>query len=257
VQLIDSGSLELEGGWTAVEGETATPTTHTEGTLADSRSETSGRIEMIDRNAEVPYFVMEYLVGETLDQLLVRDAPLTLEYTLELFFPVISGVHALHRRGIVHRDLKPANIFLHRGDQRVQQPKVLDFGIAKLGYEESGHNTIGFVGTPSYMSPEQALGERDLDPRCDQYALAVMLYECLSGRRPFAAENYTQVLLQVTAGEFTPLADLCDVPATINTAILRGMSRDRYERYADLEEFAFALLGGASELMRSRWASIM
>jgi serine/threonine protein kinase/CheY-like chemotaxis protein len=257
VQLIDSGSLELEGGWTAIEGESTAPHTHNEGTLADSRSETSGRVELLDSNAEVPYFVMEYLEGETLDQLLARDAPLTLEYTLELFFPVISGVHALHRRGIVHRDLKPSNIFLHRGDQRVHQPKVLDFGIAKLGHEESGHNTIGFVGTPSYMSPEQALGWRDLDPRCDQYALAVMLYECLSGRRPFAAENYTQVLLQVTSGEFTPLGDLCELPPSIHTAILRGMSRDREQRYADLEEFAYALLGGASELMRSRWASIM
>jgi serine/threonine protein kinase/CheY-like chemotaxis protein len=257
VQLIDSGSLELEGGWAAIEGEHVAPTTNNEGTLADSRSDATTKAVVMDRDAEVPYFVMEYLEGETLDQLLIRDAPLTLEHTLELFFPVISGVHALHRRGIVHRDLKPANIFLHRGDQRVQQPKVLDFGIAKLGWEESGHNTIGFVGTPSYMSPEQALGERNLDARCDQYALAVMLYECLSGRRPFAAENYTQVLLQVTAGEFTPLADLCEVPDTVNAAILTAMSRNRDDRYPDLETFACALLGGASELMRSRWASIM
>jgi serine/threonine protein kinase/CheY-like chemotaxis protein len=257
VQLIDSGSLELEGGWSALEGEGGTPKTPHDGTFADSGSEHSGRIDLFDPTAEVPYFVMEYLQGETLDQLLARDAPLTLDHTLELFFPVISGVHALHRRGIVHRDLKPSNIFLHRGDQRVHQPKVLDFGIAKLGHDETGQMTVGFVGTPSYMSPEQALGERNLDSRCDQYALAVMLYECLSGRRPFAAENYTQVLLQVTTGDYTPLAELCDMPAAVNAAILKAMSRDREDRFEDLELFASALLGGASELLRSRWASIV
>jgi serine/threonine protein kinase/CheY-like chemotaxis protein len=257
VQLIDSGSLELEGGWAALEGDNPTPETANEGTFADSRSEHSGRIDLFDPTAAVPYFVMEYLQGETLEQLLARDAPLTLEHTLELFFPVISGVHALHRRGIVHRDLKPSNIFLHHGDQRVHQPKVLDFGIAKLGPDEGGQATIGFVGTPSYMSPEQALGERDLDARCDQYALGVMLYECLSGRRPFAAENYTQVLLQVTTGDFTPLAELCDVPEAVNATILSAMSRNRDERFADLEAFASSLLGGASELLRSRWASIV
>jgi eukaryotic-like serine/threonine-protein kinase len=257
VQLIDSGSLELEGGWAALEGDDAAPLTLNDGTLSDSRSEHSGRIDLFDPTAAVPYFVMEYLQGETLEQLLARDAPLTLEYTLELFFPVISGVHALHRRGIVHRDLKPSNVFLHHGDQRVHQPKVLDFGIAKLGPDEGGQATIGFVGTPSYMSPEQALGERDLDARCDQYALAVMLYECLSGRRPFAADNYTQVLLQVTTGEFTPLAELCDVPAPVNATILAAMSRSREDRFPDLEAFASALLGGASELLRSRWASIV
>jgi serine/threonine protein kinase/FixJ family two-component response regulator len=257
VRLIDSGSLELEGGWTALEGDNVAPLTINDGTLADSRSESSARTDLFDATAAVPYFVMEYLHGETLEQLLARDAPLTLEHTLELFFPVISGVHALHRRGIVHRDLKPSNIFLHQGDQRVHQPKVLDFGIAKLGPDEGGQATIGFVGTPSYMSPEQALGERDLDARCDQYGLAIMLYECLSGRRPFAAENYTQVLLQVTTGEFTPLAELCDVPAPINAAILAAMSRNREDRFPDLEAFASALLGGASELLRSRWASIV
>jgi serine/threonine-protein kinase len=107
------------------------------------------------------------------------------------------------------------------------------------------------------MSPEQALGERDLDARCDQYALAVMLYECLSGRRPFTAENYTQVLLQVTTGDFLPLGELCDVPATVNATILAAMSRKREDRFPDLEAFASSLLGGASELLRSRWASIV
>jgi serine/threonine protein kinase/FixJ family two-component response regulator len=257
VQLIDSGSLELEGGWATLAGDGPAPNTPNEGTFADSNSEHSGRIDLFDPTAAVPYFVMEYLQGETLEQLLARDSPLTLEHTLELFFPIISGVHALHRRGIVHRDLKPSNIFLHRGDQRLHQPKVLDFGIAKLGHEETGQMTVGFVGTPSYMSPEQALGERDLDSRCDQYALAVMLYECLSGRRPFAAENYTQVLLQVTTGDFTPLAELCDMPAPVNAAILKAMSRHREDRYEDLEQFAGGLLGGASELLRSRWASIV
>src|SRR5690606_29493115 len=187
--------------------------------------------------AEVPYFVMEYLEGETLEQLLARRGALSLEHTLALFFPILDGVQALHRRGIVHRDLKPSNVFLHRSDQRGAQPKVLDFGIAK--------STSGFVGTPADMAPEQALGARDIDGRCDQYALAVMLYECLCGKRPFLADNYTQVLLQVTSGEYTPLAQLCELPTPICMAITRAMSLERERRFDDLEQFARALLGSA------------
>ena len=252
VQLIDSGSLELEGGWASVDGEVRTDSTHGDGTLASSVGETPGPVELSDI-AEVPYFVMEYLEGETLEQLLARRGALSLEHTLALFFPILDGVQALHRRGIVHRDLKPSNVFLHRSDQRGAQPKVLDFGIAKFGDESLAQSTIGFVGTPAYMAPEQALGARDIDGRCDQYALAVMLYECLCGKRPFLADNYTQVLLQVTSGEYTPLAQMCELPQPICLAITRAMSLERERRFDDLEQFARALLGSAPELIRSRW----
>jgi serine/threonine-protein kinase len=161
----------------------------------------------------------------------------------------------LHRRGIVHRDLKPSNVFLHEGDQRRCQPKVLDFGIAKLNKSGDAEEqmTIGFVGTPSYMSPEQALGERDIDARCDQYALAVMLYECLCGQRPFAADNYTQVLLLVTAGEFTPLDQLCAEQHPLSEIITKAMQRERARRFTDLQEFGRALLDVAPESVRARW----
>jgi serine/threonine protein kinase/CheY-like chemotaxis protein len=262
VQLIDSGSLEIEGGWAALEGETRSESaSRGEGTLASAVGEEPPPPAELPEAAEVPYFVMEYLDGETLDRLLARRGALGLEDSLALMFPVLEGVHALHRRGIVHRDLKPANIFLHRSDQRGVQPKVLDFGIAKFNSQDSQDSvsqaTIGFVGTPAYMAPEQALGARDLDGRCDQYALAVMLYECLCGERPFPSDNYTQVLLQVATGEFIPLAQRCNVPVEISAAITAAMSRDREQRYPDLEQFARALLCGAPEGIRARWASLI
>jgi serine/threonine protein kinase/DNA-binding NarL/FixJ family response regulator len=254
VQLIDSGSLEIDGGWGSIEDDREDCSTFAPGTLADSHGKGEVRSTPPDV-AEVPYFVMEYLEGETLAEHLDQVGRLELELALELFFPVIDGVHALHRRGILHRDLKPSNILLHRGDHRGHQPKVLDFGIAKLegGEAEPGLATIGFVGTPSYMSPEQALGGRPLDARCDQYALAVMLYECLCGRRPFVGENYTQILLAVTKGEYTPLAQLCEVPAAIDAVVNKAMSHEPTERFENLEDFAHGLLHAAPGALRSRW----
>ncbi|KIG14385.1 Phosphate regulon transcriptional regulatory protein PhoB (SphR) [Enhygromyxa salina] len=253
VRLIDSGSLELEGGWSSFDDETPDGSTQTNAVTEDSSSDHVAPA-MLPPTARVPFFVMECLEGETLAQLLERDQKLSLEDTLELFFPIIGGVHALHRRGIVHRDIKPSNVFLHDGDQRRPQPKVLDFGIAKLKSEEAEEQmTVGFVGTPSYMSPEQALGERDIDARCDQYALGVMLYECLCGQRPFTADNYTQVLLLVTAGEFTSLAKLSAEHEQVSGIIEKAMHRERAHRYADLQDFGRALLEVAPESVRARW----
>jgi serine/threonine protein kinase/CheY-like chemotaxis protein len=256
VRLIDSGSLELEGGWSSFDDELKDGSTQTNAVTEESSTEQVPAVTP-PAVAQVPFFVMECLEGETLAQLLERDQKLSLEHTLELFFPIIGGVHALHRRGIVHRDLKPSNVFLHDGDQRRPQPKVLDFGIAKLESDAGDGEeqmTIGFVGTPSYMSPEQALGERDLDARCDQYALAIMFYECLCGVRPFTADNYTQVLLLVAAGTFTPLDQLCGEHPRLSEIISKAMQRERTRRYPDLQEFGRALLEVAPESVRARWS---
>ena len=271
VRLIDSGSFELDGFETL-----APPTAQatSTGTLVDSmswvpnprreapspaRADASEVTEgeqapSLAARAEVPYFVMEFLEGETLAELLTRVGRLPAVDALELFFPVIAGVDALHRRDIIHRDLKPANVFLHEVDGAELQPKVLDFGIAKLQSEEvDDHATIGFVGTPSYMAPEQALGARDLDARCDQYALAVMLYEALAGARPFVADNYTQILLLVTTADAEPLARVCNIDAKLSDVVARAMCKQPEQRYPDLSSFAQALLESAPDLIRSRW----
>ena len=251
VRLIDSGSLTLERGALMF---SSSAMTMGEATISDAPSlhDTSpGAEELVP---EVPYYVMEYLEGETLESLLARAGRLPLDHTLELLFPILDGIHALHRRGVVHRDLKPANIFLQRAEHRGFMPKVLDFGIAKqLDGSGANQDTVGFVGTPSYMSPEQALGKGPLDGRADQYTLALIAYECLCGERPFIGDNYTQVLLEITTGEFVPLRQRCEVPPSLCEAISRAMSRDPAARFEDLEHFRRALVAAAPAQLRPRF----
>jgi len=150
-----------------------------------------------------PYLVMERMVGETLADHIVKQGALPFDEVLDLLTQVLSGLIAAHEKGIVHRDIKPENVFLTR---RVGCPpiaKLLDFGVSKMlplgDREEELHLTrTGMVmGTPFYMSPEQARGDRDLDARVDLYACGVIMYEALTARRPFLAANYNALLLQI------------------------------------------------------------
>ncbi|HEU4533914.1 MAG TPA: serine/threonine-protein kinase, partial [Polyangiaceae bacterium] len=139
-----------------------------------------------------PALVMDLLTGESLAQRLAREGRLSLGEAAVVLRPVVAAVAAAHRAGVVHRDLKPANVFLAAGSGGGPDVRVLDFGVAKLlerpgGDAHSGSltRTGEVVGTPFYMSPEQFYGEPDVDPRADVWALGVVLYECLAGRRPF------------------------------------------------------------------------
>ncbi|MCB9524532.1 MAG: serine/threonine protein kinase [Myxococcales bacterium] len=139
------------------------------------------------------YYVMELLAGETLRDRLARG-PLTLDEALDLLTPVAQALDAAHAAGIAHRDLKPENVFLVGGGDTCQ-PKLLDFGVAKLQGEITGHRTRtgATVGTPAYMAPEQCVGG-DVDTRADLYAFGVLLYEALAGARPFDGETAFELM---------------------------------------------------------------
>jgi serine/threonine protein kinase len=197
-----------------------------------------------------PYLVMERLVGSTLSQH-VKQGVLPFEPAIDIMIQVLSGLVAAHEKGIVHRDLKPDNIFL---TERVGCPpvaKVLDFGVSKVVSSEPTQprdadldltRTGMVMGTPYYMSPEQASGARDLDGRVDLYACGVILYETLTGRRPFLAANYHMLLWNILRTEPPAPTELRpDLPPALESVIARAMARDRVVRYASAHEFIAAL----------------
>jgi serine/threonine-protein kinase len=193
-----------------------------------------------------PYLVMEKLVGETLADRIASEGGLPFDDVIDVLVQVLSGLVAAHEKGIVHRDIKPENVFLTR---RVGCPalcKLLDFGVSKMitpllgGKEEDLDLTrTGMVmGTPYYMSPEQARGDRNLDVRVDLYACGVILYEALTGRRPFTAANYNALLLQILSAKPRPARDLRPaLPMGFDAVLEKAMARSREDRYRSAAEF--------------------
>jgi serine/threonine-protein kinase len=185
-----------------------------------------------------PYIAMELLHGESLGKVLDARGRIAPTRAVQLLLPIADALAAAHDRGVVHRDVKPDNVFLsHLADGRLQ-PKVLDFGIAKLGPELGPKLTLEgtVLGSPAYMSPEQARGEQDIDRRTDVWALSVVLYELLTGELPFNGESYNARLWAIL-GE-TPRS-LCDhgLDEPELWAILQcGLAKNRNERFADMRE---------------------
>lgn len=196
-------------------------------------------LDFIERGDDPPVIVMELLEGETLAARITREHTLDLEQTARILLPVFSAVGTAHARGIVHRDLKPANIFLSGGDAKI---KVLDFGIAKWfsrrgALPELRTQTGSTLGTPSYMAPEQALGERVLDHRVDVWSLGVIAYECLSGARPIEGENAAQLMVSLLSTGIMPIDRVvAGLPAEIADVIGRSLSRAPHQRPGDLRE---------------------
>ncbi len=183
-----------------------------------------------------PFLVMEKLVGVTLADRIGHDGGLPFEECIDVVNQVLSGLVAAHDKGIVHRDIKPENIFL---TQRAGCPplvKLLDFGVSKMiapDAEELDLTRTGMVmGTPFYMSPEQARGDRNLDARVDLWACGVILYEALTGRRPFIAANYNALLLQILTATPRPARELRQsLPEGFDAVLDRAMARAREQRY--------------------------
>ncbi len=200
-----------------------------------------------------PYLVMERLSGETLAERIAKDAVLEFDDAVEILTQVLSGLAAAHEKGIVHRDIKPENVFLAQRGASTPTVKLLDFGISKVVAphrkgEELDLTRPGMVmGTPHYMSPEQARGERDLDARVDVYACGVILYEALTGCRPFTAPNYDTLLLQILSSKPRPARELRPaLPAGFDRVIDLAMAPAREQRYATADDFArdlYALRG--------------
>ncbi len=203
-------------------------------------------LDLVEGMSGEPVMVMELLDGEPLDALLERRGALALAEVARIMTPVVSAVGAAHAHGIIHRDLKPENIFLARTPDGQLKPKVLDFGIAKIldptqineGITKSGGTRTGsMLGTPYYMSIEQACGEKDIDHRTDIWSIGVILYVMLSGRRPFDGENYGQILKGLMTDSPPPVQSLAPgLPSDVAEIVTRCMSRARAERPSDLRE---------------------
>lgn len=190
-----------------------------------------------------PYLAMEYLDGEDLAQRLRRVGRLPLEGALRIVKQIASALAATHARGIVHRDLKPANVFLLALDGEPDFVKVVDFGISKIQTGTTSKLTRASVlmGTPDYMSPEQASGRvRDVDHRTDQWALACIAWELLTGASPFSATDVTALLYQVVHGEPQVQPRAAALSPPIETVLRRALAKRKGDRYPTIAAFARA-----------------
>jgi tRNA A-37 threonylcarbamoyl transferase component Bud32 len=193
------------------------------------------------------FVVMEFLEGEPLSELIMRDAPLPVERSLAIIKQVASALGAAHAKGIVHRDVKPENVYLvRRGD--LDFVKVVDFGVSKAvrTQEEAGSEwqrltrTGAVLGTPLFMSPEQASGCEDLDARADIWATALILYECLTGELPFRGTNYLGVIAQIQNKDVQPPSALrpeLGIPEAVDRMVMHGLEKDRTRRYQAMAAF--------------------
>jgi serine/threonine-protein kinase len=202
-------------------------------------------IEVLDVFEEdhTPVMVMELLRGEPLSGLRKRRGALQLYEAARLLVPVASALRAAHEKGIVHRDLKPDNIFLSEPQAGGCVPKVLDFGIAKvldptsISSETQGGNTStgSILGTPHYMSFEQAMSEKDIDHRADIWAMGVILFEALTGRRPLEFENLGEMYTAFLQREVPSIRSAVpDLPADVAGVLDRCLQKRREDRLDDL-----------------------
>jgi serine/threonine-protein kinase len=202
----------------------------------------------------VPYLAMELVEGETLAQLLAREGALAPTRVAELMLPILAAVGELHAAGVVHRDLKPANILLSRERGGVC-PKVADFGLSRLDDGSApltASNVV--VGTYAYMSPEQARVSKEATEHSDQYALGVVLYECVTGVRPFQGSAPYELLHAIVHDSPAPPSKRrADVPAAFDAMVMRAMARSPDDRFASVDELGEALLAFATPAVAARW----
>jgi serine/threonine-protein kinase len=193
---------------------------------------------------QLVYFIMEFLAGQTLSQVIRAEAPLPPERALMIALQAADALSASHKTGIVHRDLKPDNIILIQRGRDRDFVKLLDFGIAKLTGDSVGsHRTrTGLVlGTPAYMSPEQCEGRANVDHRTDVYALGICLYEMLVGRVPFIGEGYGEILVQhLTQAPIAPSQYRMMSPH-VEVVVLKALEKRPDMRYPTMDEFMRAM----------------
>ncbi len=193
----------------------------------------------------IAYLVMPYIRGESLKARMDRVGKLPVELARRILLQAADALSAAHEAGVVHRDVKPDNIMLDRRDDQVL---LMDFGIAKAmeagadGHSVSLTSTGLVMGTPHYMSPEQAAGERALDHRSDQYALAVVTYRMLAGVLPFDGPSVRAILAKQLVGAATPLREVArDAPPMLIAAIERAMAKDPDARFPSVRAFMDAV----------------
>ncbi len=193
-----------------------------------------------------PYYVMELLDGEPLFARIEREGALPFLDAVEIVMQLLAGLRAAHRSGVLHRDIKPDNIFLHNRADGRQMVKLLDFGVSKdlvpmmmTGEDTTQTTGTGVVmGTPSYLSPEQAMGSRQLDARSDLFAVGVVLFETVTGRKPFASPTYPGLLAKITSTPQRPVSDLRPAtPPELQKIVDKALQKDPNRRYQSAAEF--------------------
>ena len=204
-------------------------------------------------HGDTPYIVMEYLSGCSLAAE-IAQRPLSIERTADVLVAACAGVYAAHRANVVHRDLKPANIFLAHTPMG-ETPKILDFGISRIGDDNASLTGTGdIVGTTYYLAPEQAAG-RGVDARADQYALGVILYECLTGVLPFTGSAVYTIVRNIVEGIFEPPSRARpEIPRDLEAVVLRAMSRTPDDRFAHVRDLGLALMPFMSAQGRQQWS---
>ena len=200
------------------------------------------------------WYVMPYVEGETLRTKLQREKQLGIEEAVTLTRGVASALDYAHRHGVIHRDVKPENVLLHDG-----QPLVADFGIA-LAVSQAGGSRLTetglSIGTPQYMSPEQAMGDRELDARSDIYSLGVMLYEMLTGDPPYTGSTAQAIVAKVITEKPAPVTARRDtIPAQVAAAVHKAIAKLPADRFHSAAEFAHALAGREAPFVTERIAA--
>jgi len=187
---------------------------------------------------ELLWFAMPFVRGQNVWERFEKEGPFPVDEVVRIGCAVASALGYAHRQGVVHRDIKPDNILLE--DQRVL---VTDFGLARAvsDVHEKLTATGAVVGTPIYISPEQASGDKEIDGRSDIFGLACVLYELVSGLAPFSGPTPQAALARRFAGPPRKLRPVVQVPEHVEAAIFRALARDRAERFASADDFAAAL----------------
>jgi len=206
------------------------------------------------------WLVMELLEGEDLGALLNRETRVDAARAVDLMLPVLAALAEAHAAGVVHRDLKPGNIFLARDRAGVISPKVVDFGFSKIrGDDPEADPELTrpdtALGTLAYMPLEQVRASREATAACDQYALGVTLYRCVTGRLPFDGATQALTFKAILRGVCPRPSELVPgLPPGLDDVILRAMYRSPEGRYPSARDFGAALVPFASPVARARWA---
>ncbi len=190
------------------------------------------------------FMVMEYLQGESLSERMQAAERMSPSEVFPICIGLLEGLSDAHAAGILHRDLKPANVFLTNDRQQADFVKILDFGVSKF-MDLTGDDATATgvtLGTPRYMAPEQARGDKDIDFRADLYAVGVILFRALTGRPPFIADTYNELMFKVVLEDPPSLSELVtDADPTIVRLVAKAMDRDRDQRFQSADELAAEL----------------